>query len=123
MDEYWAYAYQTLYHKRGDCEDGAILLNNILIKSGIPYWKLRLSCGFVDFAGNLIGHAYLNYYCEETNKWVVLDWCYWPNILPINERIDYKNEQKYKEVWFSWNKYYCYSEGLNKEAKKLVNDK
>ena len=77
--EYWAYAYQTLKHKEGDCEDGAILLHNILLKNGVPYWKLRLSTGWVQLNEQKVGHAYLNYYCEESDRWVVLDWCFVDN--------------------------------------------
>lgn len=120
-NEYWAYSYQTLHHKKGDCEDGAFLLHNILLRSGVPYWKLRLSCGWVKLSNKKVGHAYLNYYCEKTEKWVVLDWCWKPNILPIEMRKDYKEEKEYLDVWFSWNQKYCFSKGLNKEAKHLLN--
>lgn len=120
FDEFWAYHYQTLRHKKGDCEDGAILLYNILLKSGVPYWKLRLSAGWVKQNNIKIGHAYLTYYCEETKKWVILDWCYWPNELPINQRKDYKDEENYLDVWFSWNQKYCFTKGLNSQAKKLL---
>ena len=116
LNEYWCYAYQTWNNRKGDCEDGAILLHNILLRSGIPYWKLRLSAGFV--VGG--GHAYLTYYCEETYTWVILDWCYWPNNSPINERKDYKDEKMYGLTWFSWNKKYCYTKGLNTKAKRML---
>lgn len=119
--EFWAYAYQTLYHKTGDCEDGAILLHNLLLANGVPYWKLRLSAGWVINNGKKEGHAYLTYYCEESDKWVVLDWCYWPNKFKIKDRPDYKDEGNYLDVWFSWNQRYCFSEGLNKEAKEIIN--
>jgi hypothetical protein len=47
FDEYWAYAYQTLKRKKGDCEDGAILLANILVKSGVPWCRVRICAGNV----------------------------------------------------------------------------
>jgi predicted transglutaminase-like cysteine proteinase len=118
--EYWAYAYQTLKHRKGDCEDGAILLNNILLKNGVPYWKLRLTAGNVLVGDKKVGHAYLTYFCEDTAKWVVLDWCYWPVLTPIKDRKDYKDEEKYLDVWFSWNRDYCYSAGLNNKARELL---
>lgn len=121
--EFWSYAYQTLSHKKGDCEDGAILLYNILLKSGIPYWKLRLSAGWVNLNKKKVGHAYLTYYCEASDKWVVLDWCYWPNKLIIENRADYKDESNYLDVWFSWNQKHCFSAGLNKKAKEMVDGK
>jgi len=121
--EYWAYPYQTLIHKAGDCEDGAILLYNILLKSGIPYWKLRLTAGFVKnpTTNKKEGHCYLTYYCQEEDKWVILDWCWFPNTLEIKERKEYKEEENYLDVWFSWNMKYCFTEGLNKDAKHLLN--
>lgn len=118
--EYWAYAYQTLKHKKGDCEDGAILLHNILLKNGVPYWKLRLTAGYVKQGKEKIGHAYLTYFVESLKKWIILDWCYWPNLDPFEKRKDYKDEENYLDVWFSWNQKYCYTEGLNKKAKELL---
>ena len=115
LNEYWMFPYETLKTRKGDCEDGAILLYNIALKSGIPYWKLRLSAGNVKGGG----HAYLTYLVEETNRWVVVDWCYWENKLPMNQRKDYKDEKNYYEVWFSWNQRYCFSKGLNTETIKL----
>jgi hypothetical protein len=121
-NEYWAYTYQTLKHKAGDCEDGAILLYNILLRSGIPYWKLRISAGFVINSSikKKIGHCYLTYYCEDDDTWKVLDWCWHSNDLEICDRKDYKNEEGYGDVWFSWNQKYCFSKGLNTEAKRLL---
>lgn len=118
--EFWAYSYQTLQHEFGDCEDGAILLYNILLSAGVPYWKLRLSAGWVKSGASKEGHAYLTYYCEESDKWVVLDWCYWPNKAKIKDRPDYKDEGNYLSVWFSWNQKYCFSAGLNTSAKELI---
>jgi len=118
-NEFWAYAYQTLYHKKGDCEDGAILLHNLLLKSGIPYWKLRLTCGDTSVGG----HAYLVYYVLSEDKWVALDWCFYPNIGPVKDMPDYKDNKLYGSVWFSWNQKHCYSGGLNSKAKEIVSIK
>lgn len=110
MDEFWAYPYQTLGHKKGDCEDGAILLANILLKSGVPYWRIRLNAGSVNGGG----HAYLTYCRETDNEFVVLDWCYWPNDSPMKDRKLHKNEQNYDDqaknwgIWFSWNQKYSF---------------
>lgn len=121
FNEYWAYSYQTRKRKRGDCEDGSILLYNILLKSGVPYWKMRLTAGWVNWKGEKVGHAYLNYYCEKSDKWVVLDWCYYPNKLNIEKRPDYKDEKNYLDVWFSWNQKYCFTKGLRTDARHLLN--
>lgn len=120
-NEYWAFGYETLNSKKGDCEDGAILLYNILRANKIPSWKIRVSAGFVKVGEKREGHAYVTYYCEESDKWVVLDWCYWPNTLNTKERKDYKEEKKYIDVWFSFNENYSWSKGLNAEAEKVLN--
>jgi len=121
-DEYWAYPYQTLGRKKGDCEDGSILLANMLVKSGIPYWKIRLTAGDVnDSLGNAGGHCFVVYYCEEKKKWVILDWCYYQDsTTSIADRKEYKEMSYYKNIWFSWNQKYCFS---NETFKTDINKK
>ena len=93
-----------MFHKAGDCEDGAILLSNVLVKSGIPYYRVRVCAGSVNGGG----HAYCVYCRETDNEWVVLDWCYWPNDLPVAQRKKHRDEPNYASpdgnyyVWFSW---------------------
>ena len=122
QSEYWAFPYETLNYKVGDCEDGALLLYCIMRKNGIPAWKIRVSAGWVVNNGKDEGHAYVTYYCEASEKWIILDWCYWPNVSPIKDRLEYKLEEKYKAVWFSFNEEYSWSKGLNSEAKHLLNE-
>ena len=259
FNEYWAYPYQTLVRRKGDCEDGAILLANMIVKSGVPYWKVRITAGWVNiptvtkdlnimptvnisdkkchlkkeidfgtiqkvlqqelkkentkvkhqnlrkaiFLGiqekekdimlspdmlgrqlkidqkfakfvekeiknlkngsqnlqfitkikidkitlqriykyyvNLvmqdfmekkvtldsskkdiflgtrssqIGHAYVTYYCEKEDKWVTLDWCYYPTKEEIEKRLDYKKNTLYQNVWFSFNEKYAFHSGV-----------
>lgn len=114
--DFWQFGFETLHYKTGDCEDGAILLANMLMMAGVPYWKIRLSVG--DVKGG--AHGYVNYYCEESDKWVVLDWCYWVNKKKIKYRKDYKDEGNYYGVWFSWNQKYSFSKGLNNKARKIL---
>lgn len=114
--EFWQFPFETLHYKTGDCEDGAILLANMLLISGIPYWKIRLSAGKVSGGA----YAYLTYYCEDSAKWVILDWCYKINKNAIKNRTDYKDESNYSTVWMSWNQKYSFTKGLNSEAKKLL---
>lgn len=119
-NEFWQFPYESLHYMTGDCEDGAILLANMLLVAGVPYWKIRLSAGWVEYNGKRVGHAYLTYYCEQTKKWVILDWCYYPSLMEIADRPDYKEEKKYQDVWFSWNQKYCYTKGLNTDAMRLL---
>ena len=118
--EYWAFAYETQKRRFGDCEDGAILLYDILRHSGIPSWKLRLSAGYVKYGGSKTGHAYLTYYIEDFDKWVVLDWCYYPNNKPVEERPHYRDDGNYLDVWFSFNEEFAWTKGLNTQARKLL---
>jgi len=127
MLEYWAFPFETMYHKKGDCEDGAILLASIMIKNGIPNWKIRVSAGmaFDPFHNKLEGHAYCTYYSEENDKWVVLDWCFFPNQLKVKDRKSYKENPYYKDIWFSFNEKEAWgkNEDLRKDdPKKLLND-
>jgi len=114
--DFWQFGFETLYYKTGDCEDGAILLANMLLIAGVPYWKVRLSVG--DVTGG--AHGYVTYYCGASDKWVVLDWCYWVNKKSIKLRNDYKDEGNYLGVWFSWNQKYSFSSGLNNKAKNIL---
>lgn len=40
--DYWQTVEETLQLKTGDCEDGAILLANLLVASGQPYYKVLI---------------------------------------------------------------------------------
>lgn len=102
--EQWNFAYETLYEKKGDCDDGAIYLANILLSNGIPYWRLRLNAGEVLLSNKKTGHLWLTYLRESDNEWYVIDWCYW-----VKKSVDYKlkwknAEDKYLKIWFSWSK-------------------
>jgi len=79
------------------CEDGAILMYNIMAKSGIPAHRVRLNAGEVQGGG----HAYITYY-SDVRGWVILDWCYWPNAAK-NLRQRWSTAKRYFGIWFSWN--------------------
>lgn len=113
VDEYWEFPYEATLLMKGDCDDGAIFLANLMQVSGIPYWKIRLVAGSVNGGG----HCWVTYYCEELDHWVVLDWCYWPSKLPIKNRPDYKDELNYWEPWFSWNQKYAFSKDTRDDTK------
>ena len=103
--EYWMYPQESLHVRAGDCDDGAILLANLMLVLGIPQWKIRIVAGWTF---DHQGHCYVTYYCEETEKWVALDWCFYPNTKKIKDRRDYKNSGIYADVWFSWTKKQAY---------------
>ena len=103
--EMWQFAFETFKRDKGDCEDGAILMYNILVNSNVPYWRLRLNAGSVQGGG----HVYLTYLREKDNQWYVCDWCYWPNE-SINFKKKWKDAQKYFGIWFSWNSKYIFGD-------------
>ena len=104
ISEFWCYAYQTLKHKKGDCEDGSIVLANLMIIAKIPYWRVRINAGNVSGGG----HAYTTYCRETDEQFVVLDWCYWYKSIPVSERKLHSEEADYYGIWFSWNQKYSF---------------
>lgn len=104
IPEYWQEWYETIELKTGDCEDGSILLANLMTAVGIPYWRIRLNAG--DVKGG--GHAYVTYCRETDDEFVVLDWCYWPKDIPIKDRKLHHDEMDYYGIWWSWNIKYIF---------------
>lgn len=105
QNEFWCMPYESLAKQSGDCEDGAILLANLLLVASVPNWKVRINCGYVlePTTKRQVGHAYLTFFDEESEKWVILDWCYYPNLKRIISREEYKKEKLYDNIWFSFN--------------------
>jgi len=112
--EFWQFYFETLFRKQGDCEDGAILMHAIMLKSGIPYWRIRLNAG--DVKGG--GHCYVTYLREKDNDWYVLDWCYW-YIESKDYGLPWKAAEKYYSdsdgkqgfgIWFSFNNKYIFGD-------------
>jgi len=103
-NEFWQFADETMDSLSGDCEDGAILMANMMVKSGIPYWRVRVNAG--DVKGG--GHAYVTYLREKDNKWYILDWCYWANE-SIGFKKTWSSAKKYWGIWFSFNKKYSFA--------------
>jgi hypothetical protein len=109
-NEYWAFPYQTLDRLEGDCEDGSILLANIMLHNGIPDWRVRVNAGDVKepFGDKTVGHAYVTYCRETDNQWVVLDWCYFTNYKAIKDRELHKDKKDYYGIWFSFTRDQAY---------------
>ena len=106
--EYWMFPFEALYYKQGDCDDGGILLANLMLQAGVPYWRVRLNAGDVGSEKKKIGHCYVTYCRESDNEFVVLDWCYLYNNKPVSERLLHKDERSYYGIWFSWNKSFAF---------------
>jgi len=103
--EFWCFPFETLSKGSGDCEDQCLLLANLLIISGVPSWKVRVNCGYVfePASKKQIGHAYLTFFDDVNEKWVILDTCFYPNLKRIIDREEYKKETMYQDIWFSFN--------------------
>ena len=103
--EHWQFAYETIERKAGDCDDINILLANMLLMSGIPYWRVRINVGMVKDGG----HLFVTYLRESDNEWYVLDAVYY-----FSECVEYKKKwkdaEKYIEIWASFNKLYMYGD-------------
>lgn len=107
-DEYWSFPFETLYHKKGDCDSQSILLANLCLVAKVPYCKLRITVGPVE--GGY--HAFLTYYVESKKHWCIMDVTYWTNSKKPADRPNYKDETKYfEEVWFSFDQKYVYQKG------------
>jgi hypothetical protein len=104
--EFWQFTYETLQLGAGDCEDGAVLMASLLIAAGVPRWRVRVAGGLVKTGQPTAptgGHGWCCYLRQSDQKWIVLDWCYLPDMAPIAEKMVFKDNKNYIETWFSWN--------------------
>jgi len=97
--EKWQTVTETLDFKRGDCEDGAILIYCLAWVNGVNPAQLKLVTG--DVIGG--GHCWVEYLSDEffnDDFWYPIDWCYYytPNIFKY--RKDITNHSKYKKKWW-----------------------
>ena len=81
-NDYWKFPEETLKDGFGDCEDGAILLANMLLQAGFPYWKVLVSI----------------YETPQFHVVVVYD----------TQLLDWVNP-KLKEIPSTWRLWYCFN--------------
>lgn len=111
--EYWQFPFETLRLGSGDCEDGALLIAALAVNSGVPAFRLRVVAGFVQPAPTAPqgGHGYVAYLRESDNQWVAIDWCYLQDSnVPIASKPILKNNTVYKNMWFTFNNEYSWSQ-------------
>ena len=104
--EKWQTLMETLAFKKGDCEDGAILLYCIARVNGVSAGQLNVVAG--DVQGG--GHCWVEYFPDEfytddaditdRDTWYTIDWCYWYDKRKFNQR-PAKNKDKYLKPWFT----------------------
>lgn len=118
--EFWKYPTDTLYDGYGDCEDLSLLYISILRNLNVPAYRLKVACGNVLLNNKLIGHAYPIYLREADDEWIHLDICYFPNNLRIEDRSLGKNDENYKDIWFTFNDQYSWYQGTLKMNKDKI---
>lgn len=101
--EYWQKAEKTVQIQKGDCEDMAILLSEMMRSLGIPAWRRKIACGLAQApSGEMVGHAYVLYLTDDF-VWTTLDAAYYP-MDSINEfGIPHSKLRNYGELWFTFN--------------------
>lgn len=122
MNEYWQTGKETFDSKKGDCEDGAILMYIIARQNDVPANRLLLMAGDVLDPNDkkkikMVGHCWLAYKPDSYPiNFTFLDWCYYYNANSIENRpkyyIDAKSisDIKYKSLWFAFSENKSHSE-------------
>ncbi len=71
MDERWTMPTETFQRRKGDCEDGAILIMCFAVSAGVPGDRVRVYAPVVTSEGM---HASVAYKRESDNQWVWVEW-------------------------------------------------
>ena len=71
MTERWTLPMETLQRRKGDCEDGAILLISLAVTAGVPSDRLRMYAPIKVPGG---WHACVAYLRDSDNRWVWMEW-------------------------------------------------
>lgn len=118
VNEFWQFAFESMYNKVFDCEDGSILMASLMINAGIPEYRVRVVAGYVKPSDTAptSGHCYCTYLADRndgTQEFVPMDWCYFQDTelkcedKPLLKDGGYNN--CYKEIWWSFNSKYSWS--------------
>lgn len=101
MDDRTTLPLETLQRRKGDCEDGAILLMTLAVTAGVPREKLRLYAPIVTKNGL---HASVAYQRETDQEWVWVEWTMkWPhNIELIQKRPTIKEVYSFIPNGYYW---------------------
>lgn len=97
--EKWSLPTETLATRKGDCEDGAILLAEVLRQNGIPSNQLYIVAG--DVVGG--GHCYVVWVSDDDLLEYALDWCYWSRDSLVKPYALNANYFKGSREWFRFN--------------------
>lgn len=129
--EFWQFPFETIVTRRGDCEDGAILMASLMLNAGIPSWRVKVTAGLVqpEPTAPQGGHAYCIYLADRPNgevAWEIHDWCYYEDTAtPTGSKPlakDGGQNNSYKDVFFTFNNEYSWSPTLTViESNRVVN--
>lgn len=115
--ELWVPPVMLLLTQKGDCEDGAFLIMSLGLNAGVDPARLRMYGGFVDAGPGAAsgGHGWVAYRRESDDEWVAVDFSYYPDLRPMDDRIPLKDDNKYvDDYFFITNKYIVYTENTNR---------
>jgi transglutaminase-like putative cysteine protease len=76
----------TIRSRKGDCEDGALLVHALAAYAGIPVERLRTVLGDRTAEGIREGHAWTLYRRAGDDAWVVVDWTRDDETVPMASR-------------------------------------
>jgi len=104
--EYWENPEITYQRRTGDCEDGALLITTLMRLAGIPSFRVKCITQWVQNpkGGSDVGHCLVHYLSEQTNRWYILDWCYYSNESELSFlNTEAKDMLKYHAIWWTFN--------------------
>jgi len=101
-EELWVPPVMVLRTRQGDCEDGAFLIMSLGLNAGVDPSRLRMYGGFVDAGqgADSGSHGWVAYRRESDNEWVAVDFSYYPDLKPMDDRTPLKNDKKYVDDYF-----------------------
>ena len=116
-EELWVPPVMLLKTKKGDCEDGAFLIMSLGLNAGVDPERLRMYGGFVDAGPGAAsgGHGWVAYRRESDDEWVAVDFSYYPDLRPMDDRTPLKDDKKYvDDYFFITNQYIVVTENTNR---------
>jgi hypothetical protein len=101
-EELWVPPVMLLSTMKGDCEDGAFLIMSLALNAGVDPNRLRFYGGYVDAGPGAAsgGHGWVAYKRESDEKWVAVDFSYYPDLRAMDKRIPLRDDMKYVEQYF-----------------------
>lgn len=104
-DELWVPPVMLLQTRKGDCEDGAFLIMSLALNAGVDPNKLQFYGGEVKSGQGAAtgGHGWVVYNRSSDNEWVPVDFSYYPDLRPMDDRIPMKDDERYVKQYFIFN--------------------